>query len=151
MNFHLERTTARHRDYMKLVELLDKEIQKRDGADFEFYNQFNSSEEISEVVLVYENEMAIGCGTIKNFNENTAEIKRMFTLPESRGKGIATLILDELTTWASEIGYQKLILETGKKYPEAISLYLKYGFRQTENYGQYVDMEESVCFEKSLI
>ncbi len=150
MNLDVIRTHAKDPAYRDLVILLDSEIQDRDGTDFEFYNQFNGSENIKEVVLVSENKVFMGCGTLKKFNEHTAEIKRMFTVPEARGKGIATLILNELSKWALELRYDTLVLETGKRYPEAISLYSKNGFERTENYGPYKGIEQSVCFTKSL-
>jgi GNAT superfamily N-acetyltransferase len=78
------------------------------------------------------------------------EIKRMYTLPECRGKGIATKVLIELEKWANELSYEKCILETGKKQPEAIALYKKNGYKLIPNYGQYAEMENSVCFEKEI-
>jgi GNAT superfamily N-acetyltransferase len=78
------------------------------------------------------------------------EVKRMFTLPEYRKKGVATAILTELEKWSKELGYEKCILETGKRQPEAIDLYMSQGYRSTPNYGQYVGVENSVCFEKLL-
>ena len=42
------------------------------------------------------------------------------------------------------------MLETGQKQPEAIALYTKSGYRIIPNYGQYVGVESSVCFEKKL-
>ena len=47
------------------------------------------------------------------------EVKRMFVPLEKRGKGIGSIVLGELENWANELGYQKCILETGKKQPEA--------------------------------
>jgi hypothetical protein len=44
--------------------------------------------------------------------------------------------------------FTSCILETGQRYPEAIALYLKNGFQITENYGQYIGIEDSVCFQK---
>jgi GNAT superfamily N-acetyltransferase len=64
--------------------------------------------------------------------------------------GIASNILAELEKWASELSYAKCILETGKKQPEAISLYKKNGYRIIPNYGQYCEVENSLCFEKKL-
>jgi GNAT superfamily N-acetyltransferase len=78
------------------------------------------------------------------------EVKRMYTLPEYRGKGIASIVLAELEKWAAELGYQKTVLETGKRQPEAIALYEKNNYRQIPNYGQYAGVENSVCFEKEL-
>ena len=78
------------------------------------------------------------------------EIKRMFTLAGSRGKGLASLVLKELESWAAEMLYEKCILETGKKQPEAIRLYQKNGYKLIPNYGQYAGVENSVCFEKNI-
>ena len=74
----------------------------------------------------------------------------MYTLPASRGKGIATKILAELENWASELAYQKCILETGKRQPDAIQLYQKNGYKIIPSYGKYLVMENSVCFEKAI-
>lgn len=78
------------------------------------------------------------------------EVKRMYTLPESRGKGIAARILSELEEWAAELAYQRCVLETGKRQLEAIALYRKHGYQVVANYGQYADVENSVCFEKEI-
>jgi len=69
-------------------------------------------------------------------------------VPESRGKGAASRVLTELERWANELLYKKCILETGKKQPEAIALYKKNGYKLIPNYGQYAEIENSVCFEK---
>jgi GNAT superfamily N-acetyltransferase len=74
----------------------------------------------------------------------------MYTLPGNRGKGIATKILTELEHWAAELSYQKCILETGKRQPDAIWLYQKNGYKVIPSYGKYLAMENSVCFEKEL-
>jgi len=74
----------------------------------------------------------------------------MYTLPGSRGKGIASQVLAELERWAAELSYEKCLLETGKRQPEAIALYKKRGYRLIPNYGQYAGVENSVCFEKIL-
>ena len=71
-------------------------------------------------------------------------------LSTSRKSGVATLILRELETWARDLGFGRCILETGKKQPEAIALYLKNGYALIENYGQYAGVENSLCFEKKL-
>jgi hypothetical protein len=42
------------------------------------------------------------------------------------------------------------VLETGKRQPDAVALYKKCGYKQIPNYGQYIGMENSVCFEKWL-
>jgi putative acetyltransferase len=77
-------------------------------------------------------------------------LKRMYVLMNRRGQGIATIILKELEQWAFELNYAKCLLETGKKQPEAIALYKKSGYCIIPNYGQYINVENSICFEKIL-
>jgi len=144
----IKRTDSKNLDFVELVKFLDADLAIRDGEDHSFYNQFNKIDKIKYVVLVYENKKPIGCGAIKEFNQKTMEIKRMFVLPGNRGLGIATQILKELENWSQELSFEKCILETGIKQPEAIHLYKKNGYNITPNYGQYFGVENSLCFEK---
>lgn len=146
----LLRTNAVNVDFMELVKSLDAELKIRDGEDHLFYNQFNKLENIKYVIVAYENEMPIGCGAIKEYGPRTAEIKRMFVSQNSRGKGLATKILVALEHWAKELSYAKCILETGVNQPEAIQLYHKNDYQITANYGQYENVENSICFGKNL-
>ncbi len=144
------RTNSENIDFKNLVALLDADLAKRDGDDHAFYNQFNSIDKIKHAIVLYENEKPLGCGAIKEIEPKVMEVKRMYTLPESRGKGFATKILTELELWAAGMSYEKCILETGKRQPEAIKLYKKNNYKIIPNYGQYVGIENSVCFEKAL-
>ena len=71
-------------------------------------------------------------------------------LPDFRRQGFAKLVVENLESWAIELGYEKCILETGKNQPEAIQLYQKIGFQITANYGQYENVENSVCMQKKI-
>ncbi len=147
---NLLRTDASHPDFIELVKRLDADLAQRDGEDHSFYAQFNTIGGIKFAVVAYENERPLGCGAMEEFGLDSMEIKRMYTSPESRGKGIASKILRELENWAAELSCEKCILETGKRQPEAIRLYQKNGYRPIPNYGQYAGVENSVCFEKML-
>ena len=144
------RTNSDHPDFISLVRLLDADLAKRDGDEHSFYAQFNKIDKIKHAVVVYEDEKPVACGAIKQYAEEIMEVKRMYTLPVYRGKGIATMVLNELEKWAAELGYAKCILETGKRQPEAISLYTRNGYVLIPNYGQYAGVENSVCFEKPI-
>jgi len=144
------RTNAENQDFIKLVKNLDTELTKRDGDDHTFYDQFNKIDQIKHVVVLYDHGKPAGCGAIKEIEPQVMEIKRMYTSPEKRGTGIATMILSELEKWAAELTYEKCVLETGKKQPEAIELYKKNGFQLIPNYGQYAEIENSLCFQKKL-
>ena len=147
---HLKRTDSDNSHFQLLVRDLDVELKVRDGDDHAFYAQYNKTVNIKYVVVVFENEEAVGCGAIKEFDAVTMEVKRMFVPFNQRGQGIAGLVLAELEKWASEMGYKKCILETGEKQPEAIRLYSKSGYTIIPNYGQYEGVEASKCFEKIL-
>jgi putative acetyltransferase len=144
------RTDASSTDYKRLVAALDKYLAITDGNEHAFYNQFNSSTEIKHVILAYENGGAVGCGAFKPYDAHTVEIKRMFIAETHRKQGIARKILAELETWAAELNYTQTILETGKNQPEAIRLYEHYGYTRTPNYGQYAQIENSVCMKKTI-
>ncbi|MCH5344604.1 MAG: GNAT family N-acetyltransferase, partial [Acetatifactor sp.] len=55
-----------------------------------------------------------------------------------------------LIEWAMELGYQRMILETGELLAESCALYKKLGFQVIPNYGPYVNMPESLCMAKDL-
>lgn len=146
----LQRTDSGDPDFVELVRQLDADLAQRDGEDHSFYAQFNKIDTIKHAIVAYEDDRAVGCGAIKEYAPGTVEVKRMYTLPESRGKGVASQVLSELELWAAELSYEKCILETGKKQPEAIALYKKSGYQVIPNYGQYADVADSVCFEKKI-
>jgi len=151
----LVRTDSTDAAFVGLVRLLDADLADRDGADHTFYAQFNTIAILKHVVVAYADAVPVGCGAIKEYSPDSVEVKRvevkrMFTLPDSRGKGVASQVLAELERWAAELGYQKCVLETGKRQPEAIALYEKRGYRIIPNYGQYVGVDNSVCFEKMI-
>ncbi len=144
------RTDSENPDFVSLVQLLDADLAKRDGDEHAFYAQYNKIAMIKHAIVAYENELPAACGAIKEAEPGAMEVKRMYTKETSRGKGIASVVLSELEKWAAELGYEKCVLETGKRQPEAIRLYEKNGYRSIPNYGQYIGVENSVCFEKKL-
>ena len=151
MSMRLIRTESKNPDFLSLVELLDADLAERDGEDHAFYSLYNGLDQIRHAVLCYESGgKAVGCGAMKRVGPGTMEVKRMYVLTDQRGAGIATRVLRELEKWASDLKMTRIILETGKRQPEAISLYEKNGYLRTENFEPYVGVENSVCFEKQL-
>jgi GNAT superfamily N-acetyltransferase len=92
----------------------------------------------------------MGCGAIKKYDSQTAEIKRMFVHPDHRNKGVANSVLEELEAWARELGFTSCVLETSFKLENAIALYKKFGYQIIPNYGQYIGVESSVCMRKNI-
>jgi putative acetyltransferase len=94
---------------------------------------------------------AVGCGALRVLELGVGEVKRMFVLPEFRGRGIARQILLALESRALKLGYRFVRLETGMEQPEAIGLYKSAGYRPIEAFGEYAGNSFSVCFEKRLL
>ncbi|HEX9827379.1 MAG TPA: GNAT family N-acetyltransferase [Flavobacteriaceae bacterium] len=145
-----KRTDSTNQDFIDLVNQLDSDLTIRDGDDHAFYHQFNSIGMIKYAIVAYQEHIPIGCGAIKAFDPITMEVKRMYVSPDYRGKGIAGKILIELEHWTKQLGCKRCILETGINQPEALALYHKSGFKRIPNYGQYVNVTSSFCFEKVL-
>jgi GNAT superfamily N-acetyltransferase len=102
--------------------------------------------------LIAEDETGapVGCGGLRQLDNTHGEIKRMFIAPERRGSGAATLILHELERRAREFGWERLVLETGDRQPDAIRFYEREGYTRIPNFGHYVDSPLSLCYELAL-
>jgi putative acetyltransferase len=144
------RTNSDDLHFIELVKCLDADLAERDGPEHAFYAQFNKVDSIRYAIVAYENNSAVGCGAIKEFDTRTMEIKRIYTLPAFRGRGIAKQVLAALEDWTIELKYRRCNLETGKNQPEAIKLYSQQGYHVIPNYGQYKGITNSVCFMKVL-
>lgn len=152
MSLQFIQTDASHPHFVALVRQLDADLALCDGDEHAFYAQFNGIAHLQHVLLAYlpGQPEAVACGAIKPFDSESVEVKRMWVVPGFRGQGIASALLQQLEQWAVELGYQRSVLETGKKQVEALHLYPKNGYRITANYGQYIGIDNSVCFEKWL-
>lgn len=114
------------------------------------YTQYNTLEDIHDVALIMEDGKAVACGSFKKYGPGTAEIKRVFTKADYRNRGYGKSIMKALEKQALSRGYSKLILETGFLLKGAMKMYTALGFKVIKNYGQYINMPESVCMEKAL-
>ena len=97
---------------------------------------------------------AVGCGGVALY-DGFAEVKRMFTRPTARRKGVANAVLRHLEREAKRAGHSILRLETGMYQGEAIAFYLRAGFEPCDPFGEYKSMppraiETSVFYEKSI-
>jgi GNAT superfamily N-acetyltransferase len=146
----LLRTNSENPEFQKLAYRLEEELRIRDGDEQEFYATLNQIGKLAQALVAFEQDLPVGCGALRSFNDDCIEIKRMYVEPGSRGKSYATAILLELEKWASEIGYNCLVLETGRNQPEAIALYEKNGYRQIPRFGRYLESGNSICFKKII-
>jgi putative acetyltransferase len=106
-------------------------------------------EGVAFFVTRYEDEPA-GCGGLKLFGREYAEIKRMYVRPVYRGLGLGKAMLNHLAEYARERQVSVLRLETGIYQTEAIGLYEAFGFQRRPPFGEYKDDPLSVYYEKTV-
>ncbi len=81
---------------------------------------------------------------------SAVEVKRMYVVPERRGRGHARTVLAELERTAAAAGHDLVVLETGLRQPEAIELYCSAGYQEIDGFGYYKDAPLSRCFGKRV-
>ena len=89
----ITRTSSENQDFIGLVKLLDADLAISDGDEHSFYNQFNKTDLIKHVVVLYDNGIAVSCGGLKEESSKRMEVKRMYTRPESRSRGLASMVM----------------------------------------------------------
>jgi GNAT superfamily N-acetyltransferase len=102
------------------------------------------------VVVREDDGRPVGCGGIARFDETRGEVKRMYVVPEARGRGLGRQLLDELESAARRLGYRSVVLETGDLQAEAVGLYESAGYERIPCYPPYDSRELSLCYEKRL-
>jgi GNAT superfamily N-acetyltransferase len=103
-------------------------------------------------VVAYVDGAPAGCGGWRTLpgEPTAAEIKRMFTVPEFRGRGVARAVLAALEEDARTAGRKRVALETGSAQPEAIAMYERLGYERIAGFGYYADYEDAVSFGRAL-
>jgi GNAT superfamily N-acetyltransferase len=84
------------------------------------------------LLIVREHGESVAGGAFKRYDEQTAEVKRMWTHSAHRRRGLARIVLAELEAEAKRRGYLRLFLTTGPKQPEAAALYQATGYRSLD-------------------
>lgn len=87
------------------------------------------------VALYDEDGRAVAGGGVKRLDAGTAEIKRMYVVPDRRGQGLARALLAALEALARELGYATVRLDTGPLQPRALALYQSAGYSEIPDYN----------------
>ena len=139
-------------DFELLCSRLDSALDEIVGKKFQRtqYEQYNQRDSIHDVIVAYLDGNPVACGAFKMYDEDHAELKRIFTEPSNRNMGLGTEMVRRLEAKAKIKGYKWCILETGKPLEEACHVYKKAGYKIIPNYGQYADMPDSICMQRRL-
>lgn len=152
MDMDYVRTDGKNGDFIENCRLLDMDLDRRVGRQIkrEKYQKFNQLDEIREAIVVYDDGKPVGGGAIRRYDDETVELKRVFVHNEYQGQGIGSRLVSLLIEWAAQLGYRRMILETGELLAESCAVYRKLGFTVIPNYGPYADMPESLCMAKTI-
>ena len=148
----IKMTNGQDGDFIQLCHALDRFLNELVGGEENRaqYIPYNALDDIHDVLVAYENDIPIGCASFKRYDEGSAEVKRVFVQEEYRSKGIGRVLMESLEQLAKDKGYSCLILESGEPLAAAMRLYRSLGYTVIPNYGQYVNMSDSVCMKKVL-
>ena len=90
----------------------------------------------------------VGCGGLKTLEPGIGEVKRVWTSPKARGRGVSRAIMAALEGQARAMGLRAVRLDTNKALTEARAFYVGLGYRSVARYNDnpYADY----WFEKDL-
>ena len=142
--------TAENQDYAMLAQKLDEYYFELVGDVQLRYAEANHPKNFACLVVVYEADAPIACGCWKAVDGQTAEIKRIYVLPEHRRKGAATLIVHALEKDLASTGRSRIVLETARTTPDSAALYSSLGYQVVDYYGSPAGADNCLCFEKHL-
>ena len=106
----------------------DPKGKDKDLNDIE--NSYLSNNGFFGVVVNTETDQVVGCFGLYPISQHICELRKMYLLKETRGKGLGKLILDKAVLTAREKHFKKIILETISVLTTAIFLYKRYGFKE---------------------
>lgn len=152
MQIEIREVSHDHSEFLMLCGELDSFLNGAIGGEDkrEKYKKFNHADTMDFVAIVYDGGEPVGCGALRKYSEEEAEIKRVFVRASYRGKNVGGMLVEKLIAQAEKMGFRRLILETGAFLEASVRLYLRYGFERIENYGAYKDMPESLCMGREI-
>ena len=74
----------------------------------------------------------LGTVGLYRLDDETCELRKMYFVPELRGRGMGRYLLERMVNRARELGYKRMRLETASVLERAIRLYTHFGFKPFE-------------------
>ncbi|WP_244931450.1 GNAT family N-acetyltransferase [Nocardioides sp. W7] len=146
-----------HPDAMRLIEEVQAEYVVRYGSRDETpLDPLMFAPPAGSFFVGYLDDSAVATGAWRRSGvealgtARTAEIKRMYVAPRAQRAGHARRMLAHLEASAREAGFEALVLETGERQPEAISLYTSAGYEPIPAFGYYRDSPINRCFARRI-
>ena len=143
-------TDEKNEDFISLAKKLWDEYVEISGDTVKEYQKFNNLEGEHFVILVFDNDKAVACGSFKKFSKDTVEIRRVFVDKEYRRRKLAFYIMGNLEKIAKEKGYSYAVLETGAKNEVSKKFYKRLNYTIVGNFEPFKGMLSCLCMKKKL-
>jgi GNAT superfamily N-acetyltransferase len=143
-------TNENNKYFISLAKNLWDEYLEILGDIVKEYQKFNTLEGEHFVILIFDNEKAIACGSFKKFSKNTVEIKRVFVDKKYRRRKLASYVMKNLEEIAKEKGYKYTVLETGIKNKVSRNFYKNLDYVIIDNFEPFESMLTCLCLKKEL-
>jgi len=144
----VEWTTPNHVDARVLIESLSAVLAAITGDDGRSsFSALEFNKTTDAFVILRQGAVAVACGSLRWLDEQTCELKRMYSSRPGYGKRI----LAALETKASAMGYQTSVLSTRIVNQRAVDFYCRQGYEPISPYGKYIACSQSICLGKSLM
>ena len=114
----------------------ERNVDVEHEVDFTMNNLDKFAEPDGRLLLVEVDGQIAGTISLRKIREDCGEIKRMYIKPEFRGKKLGNLMIEKVINISEENGFSKLFLDTGLFMSSAVSLYKKFGFKETDSYPE---------------
>lgn len=156
----LERTTNADPRSLALRTQMDDETFANYAADFEAMDEATrthtrtalstNQSDLVGVVLALDDGVPVGHAALRTLADGGYEVKKVYVVPEARGRGISRMLMDEVEAEARGLGESLIRLQTGPKQVEAIALYEALGYHRIGPFGPYLGLDTMVFFAKEL-
>ena len=136
-----------------LITALNAELASQhpeEGANHFRLDSEEVADGIGAFMVAFDRGRPVGCGAIRQLDQSTVEVKRMYVEPAARARGVARSILCALEQEAARLGVERIVLETGVRQVAALRLYESVGFVRIPSFGEYTSSPVSVCMEKRI-
>jgi GNAT superfamily N-acetyltransferase len=142
--------------------LIDELTQEYDSRYGTYFNEEGAAAEmnryppeafappVGNFLLLIRDGETIGGGAFMHHDGSTAEFKRIWTRSDLRRQGLARKVLVELEVQAARQGYERVYQTTGFRQPEAVGLYLNYGYTALFDISVDPEIYKSLPFEKDI-
>ena len=160
MTIDIIRTTGEDARSVALRTAMDRETYGMYEAEFAAMDEATlarvstalatNQDDLVDVVIAVEDGVDLGHAALRALAGGGFEVKKVYVVPEARGRGVSRILMAAIEAVAREKGEQRILLQTGSKQVEAVALYESSGYEHVPEFAPYLGLENMVYMGKAL-